>query len=122
MKSLIVTDMAIFFCIECAVKIELSVYVIDSIYKLYERMILNRLTPQLEQHLIKEQAGFLPGKSCTSQLLNLTQHIGMITGAAIVDLSAACDTVNHRILILKFYNITQDSQLCRVLQNLLSNR
>ena len=64
-------------------------------YKLYERMILNRVTPLLEQHLIKEQAGFLPGKSCTSQLLNLTQHIedgyqrGMITGAVFVGLSAA---------------------------------
>ena len=97
-------------------------------YKFYERIILNRVTPLLENHLIKEQAGFHPGKSCTSQLLNLTQHIedgyqrGMITGAAFVDLSAAYDTVNHRILIQKLYNITQDSQLCRVLQNMLSNR
>ena len=90
--------------------------------------ILNRVSPLLEQHLIKEQAGFRPGKSCTSQLLNLTQHIedgyqrGMITGAAFVDLSAAYDTVNHRILIQKLYNTTQDSQLCRVFQNMLSNR
>ena len=81
-------------------------------YKLYERMILNRIAPVVEQHLIKEQAGFRTGKSCTSQLLNLTQHIedgyqrGMITGAAFVDISAAYDTVNHRILIQKLYNIT----------------
>ena len=91
-------------------------------------MILNTVTPLLEQHLIKEQAGFRPGKSCTSQLLNLTQHIedgyqrGMITGAEFIDLSAAYDTVNHMILIQKLYNITQYSQLCRVLQNMLSNR
>ena len=97
-------------------------------YKLYERLILNRVSPLLEQHLIKEQAGFRPRKSCTSQLLNLTQHIedgyqrGMITGAAFVDLSAAYDTVNHMILIEKLYNTTQDSQLCRVFQNMLSNR
>ena len=45
----------------------------------------------------------------------------MITGAAFVDLSAAYDTVNHRILIQKLYNITPDSHLCRVLQNILSN-
>ena len=44
-------------------------------YKLYERMILNRIAPTMEQHLIKEQVGFRPGKSCTSPLLNLTQHI-----------------------------------------------
>ena len=58
-----------------------------------------------ERHLIKEQAGFRSGKSCTSQLLNLIQHIedgyeeGMILGTAFVDLSAAYDTVNHRLLI-----------------------
>ena len=46
----------------------------------------------------------------------------MITGAAFVDLSAAYDTVNHRILIQKLYSITQDSPLCRVIQNMLSSR
>ena len=30
-------------------------------------------------------------------------------------LSAAYDTVNHRILIQTLYNITQDSLLCRVI-------
>ena len=97
-------------------------------YKLYERMILNRIAPVVEQRLITEQVGFRTGKSCISQLLNLAQHIedgyqrGMITGAAFVDLSATYDTVNHRILIQKLYNITQDSPLCRVIQNMLSSR
>ena len=31
-------------------------------------------------------------------------------------------TVNHRLLIQKLYNSTQDSAICRVIQNLLSNR
>ena len=84
-------------------------------YKLYERMILNRIAPAIEQHLIKEHAGFRSGKSCTSQLLNLAQHIedgyeeGMITGTAFVDLSAAYDTVNHILLIQKLYNTTLDN-------------
>ena len=82
-------------------------------YKLYERLILNRIAPTIEQHLIKEQAGFRAGKSCTSQLLNLTQHIEdghqecKITGTAFVDLPSANDIVNHRLLIQKLYNITQ---------------
>ena len=97
-------------------------------YKLYERMILNRIAPAIEQHLIKEQAGFRSGISCTSQLLNLTQHIedgykeGIITGTAFVDLSDTYDMVNHRLLTQKLYNTTLDSQLCRVIQNLLSDR
>ena len=46
----------------------------------------------------------------------------MITGTSFVDLSAAYATVNHRLLIQKLYNITLDSQSCRVIQNLLSDQ
>ena len=42
------------------------------LFKLFERLILNRLGPITEEHLIQEQAGFRPGKSCTGQVLNLT--------------------------------------------------
>ena len=96
-------------------------------YKLLERLILNRVAPFVDEHLIPEQAGFRPGKSCTSQLLNLTQLIedgyeeGIITGAAFVDLSAAYDTVNHRILTRKFFEITEDVSLTELIQNMLSN-
>ena len=34
---------------------------------------------------------------------------GLITGAAVVDLSAAYDTVNHRILTRTFVEITQEA-------------
>ena len=44
-------------------------------YKLFERMLLNRLNLITEDAIIQEQSGFRSGKSCTSQLLNLTQHI-----------------------------------------------
>ena len=97
-------------------------------YTLYERLILNRIAPSIEEHLIKEQVGFRPGKSCTSQLLNLTQHIedgykvGKITGTAFSGLSGTYDTGNHILQIHKLYNTTQDRQLCRLIHNLLSNR
>ena len=64
-------------------------------FQFYERMILNKIAPTIEQHLSKKQAGFRAGKSCTSQLLNLTQQTQdcykecKITGTAFVDLSAA---------------------------------
>ena len=97
-------------------------------YKLYERLILNKITLSVDRHLIKEQAGFGPQKSCCSQLLNLTQHTedgyqrGTITGVAFVDLSAAYDTVNHRLIFRKLYDFTEDSSLCRIIPNMLSSR
>ena len=79
----------------------------------------------MDEHLIPEPAGFMPGKSWTSQHLNLTQLIedgydeGIITGAAFVDLSAAYDTVKHRVFTRKFLKITQDVRLIELIQNML---
>ena len=82
---------------------------------------MNSLFPFVEQCLIPEQAGFHPGKSCTGQVLNLTQHTeegfeqGRITGIEFVDLSAAHNTVNHRRLLKKVYDMTTDHHLvCKV--------
>ena len=97
-------------------------------YKLFEILILNRVAPFVDEHLIPEQACFRPGNSRTSQLMNLTQLIeygyeeGIITGAAFVDLSVAYDAVNHRILTRKFFDITQDVRRTELIQNMLSNR
>ena len=83
---------------------------------------------RLSSYSSQGTSGFRTKKSCTSQLLNLTQHIedryqrGMINGATFSDLSAAYDTVNHIIIMQKLYNITKDSPLRRVIQNMLSNR
>ena len=62
-------------------------------------MILDRVTPLRENHLIKEQAGFQPGKSCMIQHIEDGYQRRMITGAAFVHPSAAYDTVNQRIPI-----------------------
>ena len=61
-------------------------------------MLLNRIYPHVERHIIREQADFRPGKSYTSQLLNFTKHIedgyqrGIMPGAVFVDISAAYKT------------------------------
>lgn len=44
-------------------------------YKLYERMVMNRIKTQIDKLLIPEQPGFRPGKTCTGQVLNICQHI-----------------------------------------------
>ena len=68
----------------------------------------------MEHVLITEQAGFRPGKYCTAQVLNLTQHI--------VYLSAADDTGKHRRLLEKVYSVTRDYRLMCMIRTLLENR
>ena len=53
-----------------------------SLYKLLVRMILTRLQCKIEHKLITQQAGFIQGKSCCSQVLNLTHHIEDILNLA----------------------------------------
>ena len=76
-----------------------------------------------------QQAGFRPGKSCCSQVLNLTQHIedgfelGQITCAAFIDdLRAAYDTINHRRLLAKLVMLTDDVPLTKFIRTMLPNR
>ena len=77
-----------------------------------------------DAQLIPEQAGFRPGKSCTSQLLNLTEHIKdghekrLITDAVFVDLSASYGTVNHRRLLSKVLQMTGDVHLTDLIRTM----
>ena len=97
-------------------------------YKLFERLILNRIAEHVDAKLIPEQAGFRPGKSCTSQLLNLTEHIEdgyekrLITVAVFVDVSAAYDTVNHRRLLSKVLEMTGDVHMTDLIRTMLESR
>ena len=97
-------------------------------YKLFERMILNRLNPLIETMIIDQQAGFRPGKSTTGQLLNLTQHIedgyerGVVTGTVSVDILAAYDTISHNILLNKICRMTSEIKFTYLIGNMLSNR
>ena len=49
-------------------------------YKLYERLILNRIAPTIEKHLIKEQAGFRAGKQGWGQVqyLYLSTYLSVL--------------------------------------------
>ena len=97
-------------------------------YKLFKRLLLRRLATVVEPKIIPQQAGFREGKSTTGQLLNLPQHIEdgfkkrIMTGTVFVDLSAAYDTVNHRILITKIYQMTNDKAMTALLGTIPKNK
>ena len=86
------------------------------------------MSDDLEEKLTPDQAGFRPGRSTCGQLLNLTQYIEdgyenkEITGSVFVDLTAAYDTVNHRLLLLKVAKFTRNSKIVSIIQSLLTNR
>ncbi|GFR87242.1 RNA-directed DNA polymerase from mobile element jockey-like [Elysia marginata] len=98
------------------------------LYKLYERMIMARMSLTVEENLTPDQAGFRPGRSTCGQLLNLTQYIEdgfeekQITGTVFVDLTAAYDTVNHKILLLKVAKMIKNKKIVSIIQTLLENR
>ena len=58
----------------------------------------------------------------------MTQHIedgyekSLTTGTVFVDLSAAYDTVNHRMLLIKIYEMTEDAEFTKLIGRMLSNR
>jgi len=95
---------------------------------MFERMVLNRINHKIDGKLIKQQAGFRAGKSYTGPILNLIEEIEkdyeykVITRAAFIDLSAAYDTINHRLLLKKIYELTEDAKFTKTITLLLRNR
>lgn len=77
----------------------------------------------MDEKLIPQQAGFRPGKLCTGQIHNLTQTIEngyeakKITGVVFIDLTAAYDTINHKIMTYKLYKITHDFRFFKISRN-----
>ncbi len=69
-----------------------------TLYKLYDRLIMTRISPAVDEQLSHDQAGFRSGRSCCGQVMNLTQFIEdgfenkLKTGAVFVDLTATYDS------------------------------
>ena len=76
-------------------------------YKLLEQVMFQRMPPDAEEILSKDQAGFRHGHSTCDQLSALTTYIengfqhNLKTGTVFLDLTAAYDTVWHTGLLYK---------------------
>ena len=77
------------------------------ILKVLERCILRNIRDHLTNLIDKNQHGFIRGKSCTTQLLEVSVQIGSFlnsnnqTDIIYMDMSKAFDKVNHHLLITK---------------------
>ena len=98
-------------------KSSIPIFILCHLYKLYQHLIRNRLSPIIEYVPIQSWLTATQGKYCTGHVLNLTQHIEggfgtwKITDIVIVDMAADYDPLKHRILFEKVYNMTRDYRL-----------
>lgn len=97
-------------------------------YKLLERLIYNRISPTILEHIPVEQAGFRPNRSCCDQVLALTSYIEsgfqlqLKTSVVFLDLSAAYDTVWREGLLYKLSSVVPCRTIIHLIGNMLSNR
>lgn len=101
---------------------------LSMLYKLLERLLYNRISQIILQHIPVEQAGFRPNRSCTDQVLALTNYVETAfqkqrkTAAVFIDLSAAYDTVWRQGVIFKLMQVIPCRKTADVINAMLSNR
>lgn len=84
-------------------------------YKLLERVLLQRITVQIDEAIPVEQAAFQSGRGCCEQFLSLTSHIEYgfdkryRTGRVFIDLKAAL--IRKHGLVHKLTNIIPCSKV-----------
>ena len=97
--------------------------------KIMERVIMDKLLVMTRDSLDNAQHGFLPGKSCSTNLITLTDDIAnslynnIGTDIIYFDFAKAFDTVNHDLLLFKLkQNFQIDGRLLKFIANYLKDR
>ena len=76
--------------------------------KVFERIVRDKLMEKCKDELCSNQHGFLPAKSCTTQMLEVNESLAFtINSKAQVDIvyfdfAKAFDSVHHDTLLMKF--------------------
>ena len=80
---------------------------LSNVSKLMERCVLAKRRDHMDQLIYENQHGFMPGKSCTTQLVQVLDSIGKQldrgrqSDIIYLDMSKAFDTVRHTVLLQK---------------------
>ena len=97
-------------------------------YKLLERLLLTRLAPMFESVIPPEHAGFRKKRNMCDQVLALTSYIEsgfqkkLKTGAVLIDLNTAYDTVWQAGLMMKLSKAIKCRTTIRLIASLISHR
>ena len=96
--------------------------------KVLERCIFNNIRDHLFQTIHSNQHGFLPGKSCVTNLLDTLDYIGscLYQGGQVdtiyLDVSKAFDRINHQSLLQKLANSGIGGNLLNWFHSYLTDR
>lgn len=92
-------------------------------YKILSKALLNRLEPQVDQHIGEYQAGFRKGRSCIEQIWNLKTilHIRRCrnTTVTFVDFKKAYDSVDRLTLFNRLEELGVDRKTRSIIQETL---
>ena len=99
------------------------------VMKVFEKCIRNELMNRCRDKLHPSQHGFLPGKSCMTQMIPFTNDLSVSlnnndrTDIIYFDFSKAFDSVNHDIILMKLkYEFKIDGILLKFIKEYLHNR
>ncbi len=99
------------------------------VMKIFEKCLRNRIYNKCKPYITNKQHGFLPERSCTTQMLNysniLSLHLNNKSQTDIIyfDFSKAFDSVNHDIILEKLrYSYGINGFLLRFIREYLRNR
>ena len=98
--------------------------------KVLERILRRKICAHLTDHNLinSRQHGFLPGRSCLSNLLGFLDEVadrldrGESVEVIYMDFKKAFDSVNHRLLIAKLHAYGVAGNICRWIQEFLNAR
>ena len=99
------------------------------VMKIYEKVVRDHIMEKCQRHIFPNQHGFLPGKSCTTQMLDFNESLtfsvsnNLQTDVIYFDFAKAFDSVHHDTLLLKLkteYGF--DGRLLKFLVDYLQNR
>ena len=99
------------------------------VMKVFEKIIRDELLKKCEHKLNNNQHGFMPKKSCTTQMVHFTESLSLslndniMTDVVYFDFAKAFDSVNHDIILKKLKERFKiDGTLLKFIVNYLKNR